>query len=84
MRKCSEECIPCCDYCKYVVHEKIEFENGKVSLPLYSKARPCVVICDESEVKRDCHKCVYEVGCTGNPVGCKRYKRDAPDGGYYG
>lgn len=33
---------------------------------------------------RDCHKCVYEVGCHGNPVGCKRYKRDAPDGGYYG
>lgn len=33
---------------------------------------------------RDCHKCVYEVGCHGNPVGCKRYKRDASDGGYYG
>lgn len=33
---------------------------------------------------RDCHKCVYEVGCHGNPVGCKRYKRDTPDGGYYG
>lgn len=33
---------------------------------------------------RDCHKCVYEVGCHGNPVGCKKYKRDAPDGGYYG
>lgn len=33
---------------------------------------------------RDCHKCVYEVGCHGNPVGCKRYKRDALDGGYYG
>ncbi len=33
---------------------------------------------------KDCHKCVYEVGCHGNPVGCKRYKRDAPDGGYYG
>ena len=29
---------------------------------------------------RDCHKCIYEVGCHGNPVGCKRYKRD---GGYY-
>lgn len=27
MRKCSEDCIPCCDYCKYVVHEVIEFEN---------------------------------------------------------
>ena len=30
MKKCSEECIPCCDYCKYVAHEVIEFENGKV------------------------------------------------------
>ncbi len=34
--------------------------------------------------KIDCHKCVYEVGCHGNPVGCKRYKRDTIDGGYYG
>ena len=33
---------------------------------------------------RDCHKCVYEVGCHGNPVGCKSYKRDVQDGGYYG
>ena len=33
---------------------------------------------------RDGSKCVYEVGCHGNPVGCKGYKRDAPDGGYYG
>ena len=39
---------------------------------------------NENEIKRNCHKCVYEVGCTDNPVGCKRYKRDAPDGGYYG
>ena len=39
---------------------------------------------NENEVKRNCHKCVYEVGCHGNPVGCKSYKRDAPDGGYYG
>lgn len=38
----------------------------------------------ENEIKRNCHKCVYEVGCHGNPVGCKAYKRDAPDGGYYG
>ena len=35
-------------------------------------------------IMRDCHKCVYEVGCHGNPVGCKKYKRDASDGGYYG
>lgn len=32
---------------------------------------------------RDCHKCVYEVGCHGNPVDCNDYKRDASDGGYY-
>ena len=24
MKKFSEECIPCCYYCKYVVHEVIE------------------------------------------------------------
>ena len=30
MKLCSEECTPCCDYCKYVVHEVIEFENNKV------------------------------------------------------
>lgn len=41
-------------------------------------------ISSENEIKRNCHKCVYEVGCTDNPVGCKRYKRAAPDGGYYG
>ena len=29
MKKCGEDCIPCCDYCKYVVHEVIEFEDGK-------------------------------------------------------
>ena len=33
---------------------------------------------------RDCHKCVYEVGCRSNPLGCKKYKHDASDGGYYG
>lgn len=38
----------------------------------------------DKDIVRDCHKCVYEVGCLMNPVGCKRYKRDAPDGGYYG
>ena len=48
------------------------------------KAKSMFIICDENETKRDCHKCIYEVGCHGNPVGCKRYKRDAPDGGYYG
>ena len=39
---------------------------------------------DQELVMRDCHKCVYEVGCRSNPLGCKKYKRDASDGGYYG
>ena len=43
-----------------------------------------VALGDKVPFTRDCRKCVYEVGCYGNPVGCKSYKRDAPDGGYYG
>ena len=43
-----------------------------------------VALGDKVPFTRDCHKCVYEVGCHGNPVGCTSYKRDAPDGGYYG
>lgn len=30
MKKCSKECIPCCDYCKHIVHEVIEFGNDKI------------------------------------------------------
>lgn len=38
MKKCSEDCIPCCDYCKYIVHEVIEFENNKVlGAPIFYK-----------------------------------------------
>lgn len=43
-----------------------------------------VALGDKVPFTSDCHKCVYEVGCHGNPVGCKDYKRDTPDGGYYG
>lgn len=38
MKRCSEDCIPCCDYCKYIVHEVIEFENDKVVCgPIFCK-----------------------------------------------
>lgn len=38
MRKCSEECSPCCDYCKYVVHAEFEVENNKVlDIPIFCK-----------------------------------------------
>lgn len=46
--------------------------------------------CENFELYREdrCHKCVYELKCainqTINQIGrCKKYKRDAPDGGYY-
>ena len=39
---------------------------------------------DKNIAARDCHKCVYEIGYHRNPIGCMSYKRDAPDGGYYG
>lgn len=54
----------------------------------YAKEHPEVIykIGDQNKftIKADCNKCVYEVGCHGDPVDCKSYKRDAPDGGYYG
>ena len=33
-----------------------------------------------------CHKCVYEAICnkSNKNKNCKSYKRDPPDGGYYG
>lgn len=55
MRKCSEECIPCCDYCKYVIHEVIEFENDKaVGAPIF-----CALHVDKEHAKlaRGCSYC---------------------------
>ena len=43
-----------------------------------------IALGDKVPFARDCHRCAYEIGCHGNPVECKDYKRDAPDGGYYG
>lgn len=98
MRKCSRECIPFFAtmdmgtvllLIQFVLIGKVlfcELDLSMVQLASHytPKAKPNFIICDEVETKRNCHKCVYEVGCTDNPVGCKRYKRDAPDGGYYG
>ena len=39
------------------------------------------------EPKPRCHKCIYELQCSrdrDNEKSCPDYKRDAPDGGYYG
>lgn len=45
---------------------------------------------DDDELKKmvqasRCYKCVYEGECRNFDKGdCRRYKRDPPDGGYYG
>ena len=32
MRKCNERCKPCCDFCRYVVHEMVEVNGRPVPL----------------------------------------------------
>lgn len=65
MKKCSEKCIPCCDYCKHVVHEVIEFGNDKiVGDPIF-----CKLHLDEKHRKlaRVCSYC--------NDFWCRNVKR---------
>ena len=71
---------------KYIQeHPEVIEENAKKHIEQFVDVKD-IAIGDKNEFSqtRDCHKCVYEVGCHGNPVNCKYYKRDAPDGGYYG
>ena len=45
------------------------------------------IVLGDKVIMRDCHRCVYKGaygGCNENPLNCKKYKCDAPDGGYYG
>ena len=61
--------------------------------------RSCGILDDNNEIvpiyrdiitenKSRCHKCVYELNCLigdrDSKGKCPHYKRDAPDGGYYG
>lgn len=68
--------------------DKVSFQIENPMKNVETKSLPTKMIFEDKtpsyKTIRDCHKCVYEVGCHGNPVGCKSYKRDAPDGGYYG
>ncbi len=38
------------------------------------------------KIESRCHKCIYENTCSRNDIDgkCPSYKRDPPDGGYYG
>lgn len=44
----------------------------------------CELDVTTNSIVKNCSKCVYEVGCKRSPIDCTKYKRDAPDGGYYG
>lgn len=55
MKKCSKECTPCCDYCKFVVHEVIEFGNKKiVGGPIFCKLH---LDKKHTQVARGCSSC---------------------------
>ena len=71
---------------KYIQeHPEVIEENAKKYIEQFVDVKD-IAIGDKNEFFqiRDCHKCVQEVGCHGNPLNCKYYKRNAPDGGYYG
>ena len=71
---------------KYIQeHPEVIEENAKKYIEQFVDVKD-IAIGDKNEFFqiRDCHKCVHEVGCHGNPLNCKYYKRNAPDGGYYG
>lgn len=56
-------------YCNY--------EHGRCTAPDTECIHWMGIFCelDATVVVRDCHN---------NPIGCTSYKKDAPDGGYYG
>lgn len=55
MKKCSKECTPCCDYCKYVVHEVIELGDKKiVGGPIFCKLH---LDKEHTQLARACGSC---------------------------
>lgn len=54
MRKCSEECIPCCDYCKYVIHKGLLENDEVLGAPIF-----CALHMDKEHTKlaRGCGYC---------------------------
>ena len=82
----------CCDNCHdlfagapdMVDDEGNEFCAGCVRvMKVFKDVYPLKV-----KSKSRCHKCVYELNCLigdrDSKGRCPHYKRDAPDGGYYG
>ena len=71
-----------------VLGDKVSFQIENPMKNVETKSLPTKMIFEDKtpsyKIIRDCHKCIYEVGCHESPLGCKKYKRDAPDGVYYG
>lgn len=67
MRKCSEDCIPCCDYCEYVVHEVIGYDyDGCHSADDLKKVIDNLV--EMANNARDCLRDGKLFGVHGGPV----------------
>lgn len=68
-------------------NEKLKENNEKLLKLLDEKSRKDLDNVVSNTDASKCWKCVNEVKCKANGVyksNCKDYKRDAPDGGYYG
>lgn len=51
---CSDNCIPCCDFCVYAIHDEIEYEGEKVlGGPIGCKFHP------EEEYQNEAMMCGY-------------------------
>lgn len=83
----------------FMYHVGVDSHNGypveieSIIEEMYEKVQECKEFLDEEEQKlaepvtSRCDKCVYEMSsCRGNDIDgkCPDYKRDPPDGGYYG
>lgn len=55
---------------------------------VWSECWPEEIMTPEIKAYKQCHNCVYELNCPKNLHNkngeCHKYKKDAPDGGYYG
>ena len=65
--------------------DKLTVEFLKEFTSLINKTGYSYLASIPTEMSR-CYKCVYEGTCSGNDNygQCTKYKRDPPDGGYYG
>lgn len=84
----------------FMYHVGVDSHNGYPVLlddiieEMYAKVKECIAFLDGEFVEQTmpvnqsrCSKCVYEVvACGENDFygDCPKYKRDSPDGGYYG